>query len=131
MSNSPVYFDYNATTPLKPAVVDCVYEILTDVGNASSVHGFGRAARKRIEDARAQVAALTGAQPAQIVFNSGATEGNNTIIKHFQGERDRGPARLPDLHLVLAAFHRRLDPRGHAGDPRHGQGRAVSRPGGL
>jgi cysteine desulfurase len=87
MSSPPVYFDYNATTPLKPAVVDYVCAVLKDVGNASSVHGYGRAARKRVEDARAQVAALTGAQPAQVVFNSGATEGNNTVIKHFRGER--------------------------------------------
>lgn len=87
MSSQPVYFDYNATTPLKPAVVDCVCDVLRDVGNASSVHGFGRAARKRVEDARAQVAKLVAAQPAQVVFNSGATEGNNTVIKHFKGER--------------------------------------------
>jgi cysteine desulfurase len=51
--------------------------------NPSSVHGYGRAARKLIEDARAQVAALVGAAPAQVVFNSGATEGNNTVLDFY------------------------------------------------
>lgn len=87
MTNTPVYFDYNATTPLKPAVRDLVCDVLSGVGNASSVHRFGRTARKRVEDARAQVAALAGAQPNQVFFNSGATEGNNTITRHFAAER--------------------------------------------
>lgn len=87
MPPNPVYLDYNATTPLKPAILALMTEILADVGNASSVHGFGRAARKRIEEARAQVARLTGAQATQVIFNGGATEGNNTVMKHFAGQR--------------------------------------------
>jgi cysteine desulfurase len=87
MNRVPVYLDYNATTPLKPAVLQLVCETLAGVGNASSVHRFGRTARKRIEDARAQVAALAGAAPTQVFFNSGATEGNNTITRHFAGSR--------------------------------------------
>lgn len=87
MKSAPVYFDYNATAPIKAAVRALVCDVLGDVGNASSVHGFGRAARKRIEEARAQVAALAGAEATQIIFNGGATEGNNTILRHFSGQR--------------------------------------------
>lgn len=87
MSRKHVYLDYNATTPLKTPVLALVREVLGDVGNASSVHTFGRGARKRVEDARAQVAALVNVKPTQVTFNSGATEGNNTVIKHFKGER--------------------------------------------
>ncbi|MBU0799578.1 MAG: cysteine desulfurase [Alphaproteobacteria bacterium] len=87
MNRTPTYLDYNSTTPLKPAVLALVCATLAEVGNASSVHGYGRAARKRVEDARAQVAALAGVKSTQVVFNSGATEGNNTVIKHFKGQR--------------------------------------------
>lgn len=51
--------------------------------NASAVHFFGREGRRIIEEARQAVAALVGAPPAQVIFNSGATEGNNTVIQHF------------------------------------------------
>lgn len=82
-----VYLDYNATTPIKPEVVELVCEVMRTVGNASSVHGFGRTARKRVETAREQVAALTGTDPNYVVFTSGATESNNAVLKHFQGKR--------------------------------------------
>ncbi len=81
------YLDYNATAPLKPTVIAHMTEILSTVGNASSAHSFGRTARKHVEDAREQVAALVGIPAAQIVFNSGATEGNNTILQAFKGQR--------------------------------------------
>jgi cysteine desulfurase len=54
------YLDYNATTPVRPAVMEAVGAALAGVGNPSSVHGFGRAARARLETAREQVAALVG-----------------------------------------------------------------------
>jgi cysteine desulfurase len=80
----PVYLDYAATTPVDPAVAEAMGRCLTDfdcVGNASSVtHVFGRRAAERIERARAEVAALIGAAPAEIVFTSGATESNNLAI---------------------------------------------------
>src|SRR5262249_37559755 len=55
--------------------------------NASSVHAYGREARKFVEEARAQVASLINADENQIIFNNGATEGNNTVLKHFAGQR--------------------------------------------
>ena len=82
-----VYLDYNATTPLRPEVIALMGEVMAEPGNASSVHGFGRHARKRVEDARGQIAKAFNVGPQQIIFNSGATEGNNTILKGFTGQR--------------------------------------------
>jgi len=77
---SPVYLDYNATAPLRPAAAEAMARASALTGNASSVHSFGRQARAAIETAREQVAALAGAKPAQIVFTSGGTEANNLAI---------------------------------------------------
>jgi cysteine desulfurase len=71
-----VYLDYNATAPLRPEARAAVEAGLGTVGNPSSVHAFGRAARKVVEDAREAVAALAGAKAAEVVFTSGATEAN-------------------------------------------------------
>jgi cysteine desulfurase len=83
----PVYLDYNATTPVRPAVAAAMVEALAAVGNPSSVHRFGRAARARLETAREQVAALVGARPAQVVFTSGGTEANNLALTGAGRER--------------------------------------------
>jgi cysteine desulfurase len=87
MTEPTVYLDHNATTTLRPGVLDLIAHILGETGNASSVHGFGRIARKHVEDARAQIAKTVDVDPAQVIFNSGATEGNNTILKGFAGQR--------------------------------------------
>lgn len=81
------YLDANATSPLRPEAQEAVLRALQAPHNASSVHSLGRDARKMIEDARIHVAALANAPPAQVIFNSGATEGNNTVLKFFAGER--------------------------------------------
>ena len=70
------YFDWNATAPLRPEAGAALSDALLLAGNASSVHAEGRAARNRIERARAEVAALVGAQPADVIFTSGGTEAN-------------------------------------------------------
>lgn len=76
----PVYLDYNATAPLRPAALEAMRAALAETGNPSSVHRFGRLARRRVEEARASVAALIGARPAQVVFTSGGTEANNLAL---------------------------------------------------
>src|SRR5712691_4490752 len=76
-----VYLDNNATTPLHPAVLDALREALAEVyGNASSIHKEGQTARRRIENAREQVARLIGADARDVVFTSGGTESNNAAI---------------------------------------------------
>src|SRR5215831_1384643 len=71
-----IYLDHNATAPVKPQVAAAIAAALEQYGNPSSVHRFGRAARRRVEDARERVAALVGATPAAVVFTSGGSEAN-------------------------------------------------------
>ncbi len=76
-----IYLDHNATTPPLPEVIDAVVECLrSGWGNPSSKHGFGQQARSALAAARAEVAALAGAQPVEVVFTSGATEANHHAL---------------------------------------------------
>ncbi|MCB9973668.1 MAG: cysteine desulfurase [Rhodospirillales bacterium] len=81
-----IYLDYNATAPIRPGVEEAVLGALRVAGNPSSIHSFGRHARKTVETARAQVASLVGARPEKVTFNSGATEGNNSLLKAYHGQ---------------------------------------------
>jgi cysteine desulfurase len=81
------YLDWNATAPVRPEVAAAMAEALARCGNPSSVHRFGRAARHALEAARAQVAALVGAAPAEIVFTSGGTEANQLALRGLAGRR--------------------------------------------
>ena len=79
---APVYLDHNATTPLHAAVREAMLPWLGErYGNASSRHEYGRAARKAIDEARAQVAAAVNAHPTEVIFTSGGSEANNLFIK--------------------------------------------------
>lgn len=71
-----IYLDWNATAPLRTQARDAAMAALDAAGNPSSIHTEGRAARRLIEQAREQVAALTGAEPRNVVFTSGGTEAN-------------------------------------------------------
>ena len=76
MAKRRIYMDWNATAPLAPAARDAMAAAMAVLGNPSSVHGEGRAARRLVEEARARVAAFAGAAPEQVVFTSGGTEAN-------------------------------------------------------
>ena len=77
-----VYFDHNATTPLDERVLEAMLPFLREqYGNASSRHDLGISARRAIDQAREQVAALVNVRPPQVVFTSGGTEANNLFIK--------------------------------------------------
>jgi len=81
VSDRPIYLDYNATTPVDPAVAEAMLPFLYEhFGNPSSSHPYGAAARSAVEKARGQVARLLGARPEEIVFTSGGSEANNTVI---------------------------------------------------
>ena len=71
-----IYFDWNATARLRPEARQAVLDAMAVAGNPSSVHAEGRAARRLIEGAREQVAALVSARPADVFFTSGGTEAN-------------------------------------------------------
>ncbi|MEM9637885.1 MAG: cysteine desulfurase family protein [Pseudomonadota bacterium] len=78
-----VYLDHNATAPLRPEARAAMIAAMDVVGNPSSVHGEGRAAKALVERARAQVAALVGCEPGDVIFTSGATEAASLAIPEF------------------------------------------------
>jgi cysteine desulfurase len=81
MTNARVYLDFNATTPVEPAVLDAMLPYFSaDFANASSIHTPGQRTRAAVETAREQVAALIGVRPQEIVFTSGGTESDNHAI---------------------------------------------------
>ena len=95
-----IYFDYNATTPLDPAVRDAMLPFLGEIwGNPSSVHHVGRRARALLDEARERAAKVLGCKPSEIIFTSGGTESNNLAIF--------GMARLLESkgrHLITSAI---------------------------
>ncbi|MEU2038216.1 cysteine desulfurase family protein [Nocardia niwae] len=89
-----VYLDHAATTPMLPAAIEAMTAALRTTGNASSLHGSGRAARRRLEEARESIAADLGARPSEVVFTSGGTESDNLAVKGiFWARRDADPRR--------------------------------------
>ena len=111
MRATPVYLDYAATTPVDPLVAQAMSECLSADGDfanpASSTHQLGRRAQARIERARDEVAALIGAEAAEIIFTSGATESNNlAILGVARANAHRG------RHIVTSHIEHRavLDP---------------------
>lgn len=79
---APAYLDHNATTPLRPAVLEAMLPYFSrHHGNASSRHEYGRAARRAIDEARQRVACAVGAHPTEVIFTSGGSEANNLFIK--------------------------------------------------
>ena len=79
MPNS--YFDFNATSPVRPEVIDAMNRAMVDPGNASSVHSYGRGARALVDDARANVAKLVGAKPEWVIFCGSGTEADNQVLR--------------------------------------------------
>ena len=75
-----IYLDWNATAPLRPAARAAMLAALDQVGNPSSVHAEGRAARHLVETARERVAALVGAEARNVIFTSGGTEANGLAL---------------------------------------------------
>ncbi len=104
----PIYLDYQATTPVDPRVVETMLPYFGDAfGNPHSTsHSYGANAAQAVEKARAEIAALIGADPREVIFTSGATESNNLALKgvaRFYADRYKGKRN----HLVtLATEHK-------------------------
>jgi cysteine desulfurase len=89
-----VYLDHAATTPLLPEARAVVTAAFDELGNASSLHGSGRQVRRRVEEAREQLAAALGARPSEVILTSGGTEADNLAVKGiFWARRDSDPRR--------------------------------------
>lgn len=90
----PVYLDHAATTPMTAAAIEAMTDTFRTVGNASSLHGSGRAARRRVEESRESIAASLGARPSEVIFTSGGTESDNLAVKGiFWARRGADPKR--------------------------------------
>jgi len=95
------YFDWNATAPLRPQAADALREALAVPGNPSSVHAEGRAARRLVEEAREEVAALVGARPGDVFFTSSGTEANMLALTPAIQTADE---RRPREKLLISAI---------------------------
>lgn len=116
MRDDPIYLDYNATTPIRPEVVDAMMPYLREhFGNPSSGHVYGRRAREAIERARGQVAELLGCEPDEVFFTSGGTEANNIAIAGVAealGDRRRHVLTSTVEHPATARPCERLERQG-------------------
>lgn len=115
----PIYLDYSATTPVDPRVAQLMCQCLTLDGNfgnaASRSHGFGWTAEEAVEKARAEVAALIGADPKEIVWTSGATESDNLAIKgaaHFYQKKGKHIVTVKTEHKAVLDTCRQLEREG-------------------
>ncbi|HGF4015815.1 IscS subfamily cysteine desulfurase [Burkholderia cenocepacia] len=117
MQFRPIYMDYSATTPVDPRVVAKMVPFLHEqFGNpASRSHAYGWDAEHAVEEARAHVAALLGADPREIVWTSGATEGNNLAIKgaaHFYQGKGKHLVTVKTEHKAVLDTCRELERQG-------------------
>ncbi|MEI2712503.1 MAG: cysteine desulfurase family protein [Nocardioides sp.] len=105
-----VYLDHAATTPMLPVAVEALSARLSDVGNPSSLHASGRAARRVVEESRETIAAALNCRPGEVVFTSGGTEADNLAVKGiFWSRRDADPRRVRILSTAVE-HHAVLDP---------------------
>lgn len=114
---TPIYLDWNATTPLLPTAWDAMRPWMTEAfGNPASAHQAGRKARQALEDAREQLAVLLGAFPDEVTFTSGATEANNLAVFGLCGDPSPTPPVLasPLEHPCVVEPLRQLEARGLA-----------------
>src|SRR3954449_3647241 len=104
------YLDHAATTPMLPEAIAAVAEVMGQVGNPSSLHAAGRAARRRVEEARESLAETLGARPSEVILTAGGTESDNLAVKGiYWARRDADPVRrrivasAVEHHAVLDA----------------------------
>ena len=105
----PVYLDHAATTPMHPAAIEAMTAALATVGNASSLHTAGRAARRRMEESRESIAARLGARPSEVVFTAGGTESDNLAVKGIYWARRDADENRRRIITTAVEHHAVLD----------------------
>src|SRR5579859_3795055 len=81
------YLDHAATTPMRPEAIVAMAAELAELGNPSSLHAYGRRARRVVEESREQIAKVFGARPNEVIFTSGGTEADNLAVKGLYWSR--------------------------------------------
>ncbi|MXG88192.1 cysteine desulfurase family protein [Nocardioides flavescens] len=109
-SDTVVYLDHAATTPMVPAAVEMMTRHLLDVGNPSSIHASGRRARRIVEESRETIAQALGCRPGEVVFTSGGTEADNLAVKGIHWSRQSADARRRRILTTAIEHHAVLDP---------------------
>jgi len=104
-----VYLDHAATTPMYPEVIEAMTAVMGTVGNASSLHAAGRAARRRMEESRESVAAQLGARPSEVIFTAGGTDGDNLAVKGIYWARRDADSRRRRIITTEVEHHAVLD----------------------
>lgn len=104
-----VYLDHAATTPMYPAAIEAMTAVLGAVGNASSLHTSGRAARRRIEESRELIADKLGARPSEVIFTAGGTESDNLAVKGIYWARRGTEPRHRRIVTTEVEHHAVLD----------------------
>jgi cysteine desulfurase len=103
------YLDHAATTPMLPEAIAAVTEAMGRLGNPSSLHTAGRAARRRVEEARETIAAALGARPSEVVFTAGGTESDNLAVKGIYWARRDADLRRRRIIASSIEHHAVLD----------------------
>ena len=106
-----IYLDFNATTPLDPAIRDVIVEGFENWGNPSSIHQLGRRARATLDDARERVAAVFRCRPSELLFTGGGTEANNlAVLGTARARKSQGQHLIcsPTEHPAVLECHRQL-----------------------
>jgi cysteine desulfurase len=104
-----VYLDHAATTPMHPAALEAMTAVLGTVGNASSLHTAGRAARRRMEESRELIAAKLDARPSEVIFTAGGTESDNLAVKGIYWARRDADPRHRRIVTTAVEHHAVLD----------------------
>jgi cysteine desulfurase len=110
-----VYLDHAATTPMRSEAVEAYVNAVRTTGNASSLHGPGRHARRVVEEARECIAAALGARPSEVIFTSGGTESDNLAVKGVYWPRREADARRRRVVASAIEHHAVLDAVGWLG----------------
>ncbi|QAV69803.1 cysteine desulfurase [Salinibacterium sp. UTAS2018] len=104
-----IYLDHAATTPMRPSVVQAFAAALPVVGNPSSIHSQGQAAKRMLEEARETVAASVGADSVEVTFTSGGTEAINLALKGLYWTRNSGAVERRRVLVAQAEHHATID----------------------